>query len=281
MSESPNQAEQTNEGGYRPSRSAMLVAACRALADELPESERLISDPFARHFVDERALEAARADHALQRVIRLRTRYIDECVRVMFASNANTQVLLLGAGMDARPLRLDLDVPFFEVDLPDTLAYKQRVFDRLTDRPSCRRTTVGVDLGNAKLRPPLLSAGFDAQRPTLVIWEGVINYLDEAAATATLNELGALLAPDSLLVADYVEMSWYDEGFRKRTKSVAGVLERGGERLRGGIENMRGALDQAGFDVIDDEAIELLPSRYGATEHPRHYPARILTARKR
>ena len=51
----------------------MLVAACRMLADDLPQHERLISDPFARLICDERAIEQARNDEPLQQVIRLRT----------------------------------------------------------------------------------------------------------------------------------------------------------------------------------------------------------------
>ena len=131
-----------------------------------------------------------------------------------------------------------------------------------------------------RLAPALQAAGFDGRTPTIVVWEGVINYLDDRAARATLNELGGLVCPGSVLVADYVEMSGFDAGFRGRTEAVANTLERGGEPLRSGIRDIANALETARFTILDDEAIELLPKRYGATEHPRHYPARILTAAK-
>jgi O-methyltransferase involved in polyketide biosynthesis len=46
-----------------PSRSAALVAACRLLAADQPEAERIVDDPFARLLVDDDAIAAARAEH--------------------------------------------------------------------------------------------------------------------------------------------------------------------------------------------------------------------------
>ena len=55
-------SDSTPTASRGPSRSAKLVAACRMLAAELPEHERLIDDPFAHLVVDDRAVAAARAD---------------------------------------------------------------------------------------------------------------------------------------------------------------------------------------------------------------------------
>lgn len=274
-------AEETTSGGLRgPSRSAQLVAACRALAAELPESERLISDPFAAGFVDDEAMEAARANEPLQRVIRLRTRVIDDGIREFAtrasASQAGPQILLLGAGVDARALRLDLAARFFEVDLPATLAHKQAVIDQLgLELPS--RIAVPVDLGEKPPREPLVKAGFDPQQPAFVVWEGVINYLDDAAAAATVRDLGDLLAPGSRVIADYVENRSYDAEARSRTKAVAGALRTGGEPLKAGLLDFTGTFERAGFRVVADDAIEELAERYGLEARPRFYPARIAT----
>ncbi len=278
-------AQTTSSAAERgPSRSAQLVAACRALAADLPESERLISDPFATHFVDAEAMEAARANEPLQRVIRLRTRLIDDGIRAFVShaggSEPGPQILLLGAGVDARALRLDLAARFFEVDLPATLAHKQAVIDRL-GREIPSRIAVPVDLGAQPPREPLERAGFDPTQPAFVVWEGVINYLDDDSAKATVGDLADLLAPGSRVVADYVENRSYDPAARSRTKAVAGALRTGGEPLKAGLLDFAGTFEDAGFRVVQDDAIEELAGRYGIEERPRFYPARIATLERR
>jgi methyltransferase (TIGR00027 family) len=270
-----------------PSRSAQLVAACRALAAELPESERLITDPFAEYFVDAKAMDAARANEPLQRVIRLRTRVIDDALLAFAEHHLRPQILLLGAGVDARALRLEVAARFFEVDLPATLAHKESALDRLigvmpslTPSQKQSRIVVPVDLGCQPPRAPLVDAGFDADAPAFVVWEGVINYLENGSASATVRDLGELLVSGSQVIADYVENTAYDAGARAKTKAVAGELRSGGEPLRSGLLDFRGTFAEAGFRVIADTAIEDLAARYGLRERPAIYPSRIALLEK-
>lgn len=274
--------DMTTETTRGPSRSAALVAACRMLAAELPEHERLIDDPFAHLVVDERAIAAARADVPLQHVIRLRTRYIDDAVRAFTAARADRrpQVLLLGAGLDTRAFRMDVAADFFEVDFPATLEMKARVLAGAL--PRSPRILVPVDLSAMSFVEPLIGAGFDPARPTVVVWEGVINYLSAATAESVVDQVAEILVPGGQIVADYVEMEWF-KGTRleRGTATIAKNLQDGGEPLRGGLTDARATLNRAGFEIVDDEAIELLPPRYGLAVGERHYPARIFTAVRR
>lgn len=253
------------------------------LAADLDEPERLIDDPFARLLVDEAAVAAARADLALQNVIRLRTRYIDDAISSFAAAApqpARAQVVLLGAGLDARAFRMDVDAAFFEVDFPATLAHKEQALAAFP--PSVPRRSVPVDLAADGFVEPLLAAGFDQQRPTIVVWEGVINYLDAATAEAVVAQLSVLLAEGGQVVADYVEMAWFRGGaFERSTEAISRQLRAGGEPLRAGLADIHATLDTHGFDILDDEAVELLRPRYGLEAGKRHYPARILTAVRR
>jgi methyltransferase (TIGR00027 family) len=264
-----------------PSRSAMLVAACRALAEECAPSQRLISDPFARSFVDDRALEAARLDPPLQRVLRLRTRYIDDRVVSFCASHPNAEVLLLGAGLDARPFRLDVEARFIEMDMPASVDGKQQILDSLGVVARDRRA-VGVDLTVDRVPPALSALGFDRSSPAFVVWEGVVFYLSETAAVRVINDLASVLAPGSELVFDYsARPAQSDFDARANTDRIAASLSAGGEPLRNGLSDALGTLDAAGFDVLDDGAVEELGPRYGLDPFARVYPARILHARRR
>ncbi len=65
------------------------------------------------------------------------------------------------------------------------------------------------------------------------------------------------------------------------TRRIATSLKAGGEPLRAGLRDAGATLDRAGFEVIDDEVVELLSPRYGLPLSARVYPARILTATRR
>ena len=264
------------------SRSAALVAACRMLAAEQPTDERLIEDPYAHLLVDDAAVAAARADEPLQNVIRLRTRYIDDAIHAFAAGHRHRrpQVLLLGAGLDARAFRMVVAADFFEVDFEATLALKAQ---RLSGaRPNNARTVVPVDLATTGFAAPVIEAGFDPTRPAIVVWEGVINYLDATGAESVVQQLSAMLCAGGRLVADYVEMAWFKGGaFERSTGEIGDRLRAGGEPLRGGLANMHATLNVHGFDIVDDEAVELLRTRYGLAMRERCYPARLLTAVRR
>ena len=252
------------------------------LAAEQPVAERLIDDPFARLVVDDDAIAAARADEALQHVIRLRTRYIDDAITTFVTADPDRhrQVVLLGAGLDARAYRMTVPATFFELDFPATLARKGEVL--AAHSPSAPRTMVPVDLAAESFVPPLIDAGFDPARPAIVVWEGVSMYLSAAAAEAVVAQVGSVVVVGSQLVADYVEMAWFkDSGFERNTASIARQLDDGGERLKAGVSDMRSTLDANGFDVLDDVATEDLRPRYGLDPRERFYPARMVTATRR
>src|SRR6202022_4606887 len=97
-------------------------------------------------FVDALAIAAARADPNLQLVIRLRTRYIDDAVERFTAGHGRAQVLLLGAGLDARAYRLNVAASFFEVDRPETLQYKSSIIEAAGLASPVSRVPVPVDL---------------------------------------------------------------------------------------------------------------------------------------
>jgi methyltransferase (TIGR00027 family) len=175
---------------------------------------------------------------------------------------------------------MDVTADFFEVDFPATLELKARV---LSDaKPRSPRILVPVDLSVMSFVEPLVAAGFDPARPTIVVWEGVVNYLDAATAESVVDQVAEILAPGGQFVADYVEMAWFKgTKLERSTETIAKNLQAGGEPLRAGLPDARGTLNRAGFEIIDDEAIESLRPRYGLTAIERHYPARIFTAVRR
>ncbi len=175
-----------------------ITAAIRAAESARPD--RLFDDPFAATLAGDvgHAL-AARMDSG--DVIGVRTRFDDDAVRSA-ADGGITQIVLPAAGMDTRAWRLELSgCTVFELDRPALLGLKA---DLLADaEPAARRVPVPVDL-TGDWPADLRAAGFDPDRPSCWIVEGLLQYLPEPAVHGLLDAITALSAPGSRLVVDVV-----------------------------------------------------------------------------
>jgi methyltransferase (TIGR00027 family) len=211
----------------RPSTTATAVALARALASLPARREAPSHDPVAVRFVprplggalkvlaplasrsDAVPLAVRVASGGLVDHLGLRTAAIDDALAEALAEaltegSAPLQVVILGAGLDARAFRLDAlrSTRVFEVDHPATQRYKRRHAARL--EPRCRALCfVAVDFEREDLGERLAEEGHDPSRPTVWLWEGVVPYLAPAATRATLLAAAARSAPGSSLLVTY------------------------------------------------------------------------------
>ena len=212
----------------------MLVCQGRAVADGRIGAGTF-ADPVARDLLDppERAVvDALRegrvpgtgADRMAWEMVRQtglgmvpRTVAIDRAVR----EGGHQQVVLLGAGLDARAWRMPelASTTVWEVDHP---ASQQDMRRRVGDRPpvAAHVVWVPVDLASEPLAAPLESAGFDRHQPSTWVWEGVVPYLTAEQVAGTLTRVGALAAPGSRLVVNYQQRSWVASTLRRVMRGV-------------------------------------------------------------
>jgi methyltransferase (TIGR00027 family) len=209
----------------RASRTAQYVALYRALETEVKGRAPLFRDPFAMRFLPlryrplvklsrfgtaRRAIERyadARAPGARTSAI-ARTRFIDDAVHEALDAGCE-QVVILGAGYDCRAHRLPRlrEVPIFEVDRAATQAIKRLQLGRGVERDDVRY--VAVDFGRDDFAERLVQAGFRPERPTIFVWEGVTNYLTDAAVSSVLGAIGKM-ATNSRIVFTYVHRGVLD-----------------------------------------------------------------------
>lgn len=196
------------------SATAAPVALVRAAEASLPPDHRLFDDPFASLFVDA-ALDTAVVDRFLQvpfmrESIRLRTRQLDDAVRAAVADGV-AQIVLLGAGFDCRALRMPElrrpEVRVLEVDFADQLAHKRDVLARagIALPPNVRYLACDFtdDDAGSTLPAALESAGLDRNAGALVVWEGVVGYLDDDAIDRTLAMIARPIAQPCRLAFNY------------------------------------------------------------------------------
>jgi methyltransferase (TIGR00027 family) len=247
----------------RPSFTAACVAAARGVAGIDPRARSLVPPAFA-------ALVRATGDGRHARVVRLvnaaalglvdhmelRTAAIDaaldEWTRAL--GDRARQVVILGAGLDARAWRIDEleDAVVFELDHPATQAYKRARIQG--ERPRAREVRfVALDFAKDSLGEELARKGHRGDAPTFWIWEGVVMYLPREATRATLGAIAARSAPRSRLAATYGTPAGSSLG--ATFTRVAHVAFRAfGEPLLGLLEpsEMFDELAHAGFRVLAD-----------------------------
>lgn len=175
--------------------SALGVALIRARESDRPD--RLYEDPYARPLVEAartefdteswRRIDALAGDFYPGRTVGVRI--VDDHVRRVLDAGC-TQVVLIGAGLDTRALRMARPgVDWFEVDLPTLFEFKEPVLAGPDPRG---RHVVAADLRGDWLAA-LTAAGHRADLPTAWVEEGVGFGWDEAAISA----IDAASAPGS------------------------------------------------------------------------------------
>lgn len=113
------------------------------------------------------------------------------------------QVVILGAGLDTRALRLPWHsgVVVFTVDQPEVVAFTRHVLADATPRSSVRAVSVAADL-TGEWHEDLLASGFRVDVPTVWVIEGVLMYLRDEDADQLLEVVRGLSASPSQLLAD-------------------------------------------------------------------------------
>ena len=264
-----------------PSRTAAFVAAARSYGALLPPEARLIDDPYGARFAAVGGFEPAPPAVAVRHVaplrswilyMQVRTRVLDDAL-VEFVARGGRQVVLLGAGYDARALRFAhalADARVFEVDHPATQGHKRRVLAQGGLHPRAVRYVVWdfEERPLAELGPALVAADHDPAQPTLTIWEGVTMYLTPAAIDASVRAIRGWSAAGSALAVTYVTRDAIERPSLtvRATRAVVGAI---GEPWRFGWnpDELGPYLAARGFTLdrdasIGSEATRLLPARY-------------------
>lgn len=254
----------------RTSFTALGIALLRALESARPADERVCYDPFARRFIPlwmwvmgrffDGIGYSERRGPGVVGFLAARERAIDEALLAGLGPDVR-QVVLLGAGYDARAYRLDAlrSVTVFEVDQPSTQAEKVRKLKAILPQglPGNVRF-VPLDFNRQSLEQGMYAAGYDPAARNLFVWQGVIYYLASEAVDATLAFIAGQSAPGSRLIFDYAEQE-YLSGSHGEVRNTNRYGRITGEKLVFGIPagGLEAFLMQRGFRLLAD---------YGARE---------------
>ncbi|HTQ15860.1 class I SAM-dependent methyltransferase [Mycobacterium sp.] len=271
---------------------ATMVAAGRARATRAG----LIDDPFAEPLVravgidfftrwaagelDSAEVDIAGAPWGMQRmtdVLAARTRYIDAFFADAAAAGIR-QAVILAAGLDARAYRLPWapGMTVFEIDQPEVIDFKIATIAELGAEPTADVRAVRIDLRH-DWPAALGQVGFDAGQPTAWAAEGLLGFLPPDAQDRLLDNITALSADGSRLVAEIflgsdanqqalnaATLKWQEHGldvalenlgFPGQRNDVAGYLEeRGWHTVRATLNQLLADIGLPAHPVYDVDA---------------------------
>ncbi|EYU45159.1 hypothetical protein ABFS82_03G058800 [Erythranthe guttata] len=203
-------------------RSACQTAAGRALW------RQVIRDPLAELFAGETYLkniyEKIKKDKLNNAkeisgvILAVRTLWFDSKLEAALSSvdGGGSQVVLLGAGMDARSYRLSClkESSVFEVDFPEVLQAKATILEAAANSSEEHHhpimtakslTRVAADLAEDDWLEKLQTSGFEPKKSTVWILEGILYYLSHAHAAEVLNIIAEKCnLTKTVLLADFM-----------------------------------------------------------------------------
>jgi methyltransferase (TIGR00027 family) len=200
---------------------ATMVAAGRARATRAGLIDDRFAEPLVRAVgvdfftrwaageLDSADVDVPGAPWGMQRmtdILAARTRYIDAFFADSQKEEASAgirQVVILASGLDARGYRLPWapGTTVFEIDQPDVIEFKTATIGAMGAAPTADVRVVPVDLRH-DWPSALRQAGFDTTRPAAWAAEGLLGFLPADAQDRLLDNITALSADGSRLVAE-------------------------------------------------------------------------------
>lgn len=111
----------------------------------------------------------------------MRAKHLDQWTREFLNANPVSTVLHLGCGLDSRVSRINppATVRWYDVDMPDVIELRSRLYP---DRHNY--TMIGSSVTDLRWLD-----GIPADRPVLVVAEGLVQYLSEKEAIELFNRI--------------------------------------------------------------------------------------------
>lgn len=217
-----------------------LLITLRAKAAESALPDSLLRDRFAADLMRRLGskMKAPDVSHDLTIGIAMRAYLLDRWTQAFISRHPTAVVLNLGCGLDTRVLRLDppLSIGWFDVDFPDVIALRQRLFP---ERASC--TTIASSITERAWLNEI-----PCDRPAIVVAEGVLPYLDGRDVLDLLRRLTSCLAGGEIIFDAYSHLGIELLRFNPSLRAT-------GAELRWGIEDARALeRDVAGLTLLED-----------------------------
>lgn len=213
----------------KPDNTAVRTSLWRALHVQVDAKPHILEDEIGLKLIvppdDWQQRPDMKFTKRLRASIIARARFIEDLV-IEQSKQGISQYVILGAGLDTFAQRrpdVTSKLQIYEIDQPDTLAWKQqRLVEAGFGIPN-NLNFVPVNFETSSWWDELLKAGFNTSKPAVVACTGVTLYLTKEAIISTLNQIATLGAGSKLAMTFYLTMELLDE----EDKPMQEIAEKG------------------------------------------------------
>lgn len=219
-----------------PDHTAVRVALWRALHVQVDPEPHILTDEIGCQLVGEenwRSRQDMTPDFSksMRASIVGRARFIEDLVEDQL-NRGVFQYVILGAGLDTfaqRRPEIASRMAIFEVDQPGPQVWKRRRIAELGFGVSENLHFVPVDFeAGQPWWDELVAAGFDKQRPAVIVSTGVSMYLTKEANRETLRQIAMLAAGSTFAMTFMLALDLLDSGERSIMEFVMEKAKSGG-----------------------------------------------------
>lgn len=161
-------------------KETLFITLC-AKAIDFRSKNSILNDSAANDLVKKAQIEIEKYANTRNRINVVRAKQLDEWTKDFIAKNQNTVVVYLGCGLDTRVTRIKppAQVTWFDVDYPEVIDLRKTFY---SDSNTYKM------IGSSLTAPNWLE-DIPADRPALVIAEGVLEYLSEEEVKSLFSRL--------------------------------------------------------------------------------------------
>ncbi|MGN6638861.1 MAG: class I SAM-dependent methyltransferase, partial [Mucilaginibacter sp.] len=203
--------------GNVPDNTAVRTALWRALHMQVDAPPHIIEDEIGLKLAAPAEGWQERPDMKYTKRLRAsiiaRARFIEDLI-IEQSNHGIDQHVILGAGLDTFAQRrpdIASKLQVYEIDQPDTLAWKQQRLMELGYGIPDYLHFVPVDFEISSWWEQLLKAGFATGKPAVVACAGVSLYLTKEAIITTLKQIAVLAPGSTLAMTFYLPIDLLDE----------------------------------------------------------------------
>ena len=201
----------------QPDNTALRTALWRALHVLTDDKPYIIEDKIGYQLIKPEENWQERPDMKYTKRLRAsivaRARFVEDIAKEQIEKGV-TQYVLLGAGLDSfaqRNTEITSHVDIYEIDQPDTLAWKEEKLNENGYKIPDNLHFVPVDFETSSWWTELLNKGFDIDKKAFVSCTGVTLYLTKEAITDTLKKMSSLAPGSTIAIAFYLPLEKLDE----------------------------------------------------------------------
>ncbi|MEA4916594.1 class I SAM-dependent methyltransferase [Proteiniphilum sp.] len=201
----------------QPDNTALRTALWRALHVLTDDKPYIIEDRVGYDLIKPEKDWQERPDMKYTKRLRTsivaRARFIEDMAKEQIEKGLR-QYVLLGAGLDSfaqRNMSISSQIDIYEIDEPDTLAWKKEKLIENGYEVADNLHFVPVDFEVSSWWDKLLNKGFNINQPTFISCTGVTLYLTKEAIRDMLKKMTMLASESVIAIAFYLPMEQLDE----------------------------------------------------------------------